>query len=437
MIDNNVKICTYFVNESIDGMYCVEQTIMKAVDEFEFYASVKEKNKHLQYDMKYRYYKMNKHELKKFTKELFTAVNSEGNFLMNVDADDLNIDLMNYYFSINYFRYGQSSLNNVALKKLNRLALEFDTMYSEIIYSIGDRLVEWSDQFNSSIVEHDRLFVNTDKIEKVTCFNVGQANMSYGYCSFRDDEPRAIFDLGERCWNKAYIKNQTSKINGNSVIIISHYDADHINAFKYLKNSAKNSLWILPEPTYAQNNTKTARNFLMFLNYANCIFLKNRDYRLKSFNCVDDIFKILNVEIVRGNCVKLDPNQSSNENARSLICHIENQKSMLLPADALYLEYQRNYTVDYLVVPHHCCNYNDHIQNVALNFDAELIVCSGSTRSYRHPNMTHLAKLVYSKNGKFDHVIFLQQRGCIYNGCSNQSYNILGFQNLLEYTVHL
>lgn len=90
----------------------------------------------------------------------------------------------------------------------------------------------------------------------------------------------------------------------------------------------------------------------------------------------------------------MDSYQSTDKNARCLICLVSNNdRSMLLPGDSLYAEFPKTFRVNYMMVPHHSCRYDTNIINLDLDCLEELIVCAGPHSGYHHPNSTHLRRL--------------------------------------------
>ena len=136
------------------------------------------------------------------------------------------------------------------------------------------------------------------------------------------------------------------------------------------------------------------------------------DYDATPFDPEKHIQKIRNISVYQGNAIKKDTNQSTDENARCLMCLVENNESMLLPGDCLYQEFPREFQVQYLAVPHHCCDYPNDIRNLTLSALKELVIFARPHRRYRHPNRTQLDRLLAVSQPqviylmKFDHFYF-------------------------------
>lgn len=248
-----------------------------------------------------------------------------------------------------------------------------------------------------------------DKISRIECLNVGQANCSLGFGDADNQNPLAIFDLGTRPKNPAFVKKKLGKATKKGVVVISHYDEDHINGVKYLNDEAADRVWIIPQKRL--NPTDAEGKLRDFINQDYCLELDDIDYDCKPFDPDEHIEDIGNIEIYRGNCKKKDPNQSTDENARGLICVVTKDKSMLLPGDCLYQEFPQKFAVDYMAVPHHSCCYRTEISKLATGVIKELIVFAGPHRGYKHPDMTQISKL-QSANCKV--VYLMKDKDCYF-----------------------
>ena len=245
-----------------------------------------------------------------------------------------------------------------------------------------------------------KLLFDNNPIDTIECLNVGQANCSLGFGRQDLKNPLVIFDLGVRPHTKnlKFVTDKLKKANASGIVVISHYDSDHIDGYVHLNNQALDRIWILPSKRL--NTTLTERNFLSCLNPEHCVFLPNIDYSKEPFQPSIHVLYIGNIEIYRGNCKvengrirTTDADQSTPENSRCLICLVKNKESILLPGDSLYREFPTHFSVDYMVVPHHSCHYTQKIINLNRDRLKQLIVCAGPDKGYQHPNMSHIDKL--------------------------------------------
>ena len=98
------------------------------------------------------------------------------------------------------------------------------------------------------------------------------------------------------------------------------------------------------------------------------------------------------------------------------MCYIAGNKTALLPADTLYAEFPCGFSVDYLVISHHCCEYRDTISSGTLDLTKieKVIIFAGGHKGYHQPNITHLNKLGFSKSDK--RIVYLLKRAIIFDG---------------------
>ena len=336
-------------------------------------------------------------------------------FPVNESLNEKNDFLSKHYF-INIRKYDENARD--AINELNRDADEYYVRYH-------DRF--WGDSRSSS----DEAIRNAELLEKadreigdgitvVECINVGQANFSIGYDA--GNNPKAVFDIGIPSKRNKFWKNKISGLSGDGIVVVSHYDADHIRGYNKLPEAVKERVWILPERRL--NPTPLERNLLAWLNESKIVFLRNIDYNKVKFNLKKHTVQIGNVNIFRGNEKKQDRNQSTDENARSLICQITGRKTALLPGDSLYGEFPCRFSADYLVVPHHCCAYLNNIPTGKLDLDRieKVIIFAGGHNGYHHPNISHLNGLGFSLNDK--RIIYLLKNAIVFDRKNRVNYKI-------------
>ena len=276
----------------------------------------------------------------------------------------------------------------------------------QLFLRISGRIL-WDIRQNNILAEAEARKRLTDEISVIECMNVGQANCSLGFDKPNQMNPLAIFDVGAA--GGRAVKKKLRQVTENGIVIISHYDRDHIAGCSHLSSDAKNRIWIIPEPRTSP--TEAESKFHDYLIQKNCVILEDIDYTQKPFVPRTDILKLRNISIYRGNCISIDDEQSTNENARSLICLVEKEKAALLPADCLYREFPTSFSVDYLLVPHHSCCYTQDIINIDHTKLKTLIVCAGPDRGYKHPDITHIGRL---GKGQCEVVYLMKHKECYF-----------------------
>lgn len=383
--------------------YIIERYIMRLKDELSFF-----KEHNISYYIQYDFFPMNqKHAqeffLKKFDQNGYTFRNSLFNSLESEFLDSFNQFLATHYFPVKNPHYSIEDLN-----ELNKAASKYIPEYNDQLsknfkiepiqkFFLKTSYVNKPSTFSNSLcVEGTPIQLNN--IVRVECINVGQGNFSVGYDE--SDAACAVFDIGVRRTSRKFATHTLMQLKDKGIVVISHYDADHISGYQFLNTATPNitgRTWILPEPRI--NPTAMERNLLALLKRSpnnHCLFLQNRDYTQKPFDALQDMATIANLHIYQGNCQKIDTNQSTEENARSLICLIKDKYSILLPGDSLYNDFPTNYAVDYLVIPHHCCEYDSNIINLDIKQLKKVIICAGPNKKHHHPNKTHTDKLCIS-----------------------------------------
>lgn len=255
-------------------------------------------------------------------------------------------------------------------------------------------------QNNPQAIKKARHLLSKD-ISYIECLNVGQANCSLGFGKTDKNDPLAIFDVGAA--GTSHVKTKMRKATEKGIIVISHYDSDHINGWTNLSNAALQRIWVLPEPR--PNPTSTEGRLLDAIAKENCIVRWNVDYTQQPFQRSSHVLELGNIAIYQGNCKKIDSDQSTDENARCLICLITGNQSMLLPGDCLYKEFPVSFSVDYMLVPHHSCCYTKDVTNINRQRLREIIVCAGPNLGYHHPDISHINRL----RGRQCSVIYLMK----------------------------
>lgn len=393
------NVISFRVREVDEDHFLVESYSMKLTDELAFFT-----------DSKVNYYIRYNSYIKR--KQNFLGYINRKCYDFDYLYQPNNVEELNAFLATHYFTHGAPK-NIEDINKLNELARDYIEGYNLSIYNDLDRNEGYRDVDNRLARARSLLRKGVTHIE---CVNVAQANFTVGYESNKN-KPVAIFDIGINSSvtkNRRYAENKLNQVDGNGVVIISHYDYDHVNGYRYLSDETPNRVWILPQRRLSP--TPAERNLLSLLKPSNCIFLKDVDYSRTSFDPALHILKIGNISIYQGNAKKTDSDQSTDENARSLICLLQRNKSILLPGDCLYEEFPTDFNVDYLVVPHHCCYYNKPIKHIDLPRLRELIIFAGPHRGYKHPDISHLNRL----NQSGCQVVYLMNHGNYYFDHKNE-----------------
>lgn len=395
MFDNRNKngeshmcnIMSYRVREYDKDNYVVESYSMKLEDEIKSYTQKETVHK---YYIRTHSYIRNKHNFKEYIRKKCVALEDSFDFDVNI-LDENRIDKINTFLATHYFVSNDKRDYLEEIKKLNQLAKQYITEYNEKLLS---SITETSD--NSKLIKNKLKIAKRylkNEIDRIECLNVGQANCSMGYHG-EDNQPLAIFDLGVRSGNRSrrYVENRLGQVDGRGIVVISHYDSDHIDGCRYLGEKAADRIWILPQKR--PNPTQYERMLFNFIKEENCIFLNDVKYTDIPYNDTLHSHIVGNLTIYQGNANKIDSCQSTSENARSLICVVEKEKSILLPGDSLYEEFPIEFDVDYLIVPHHSCYYDKAITNINLSKLKEIVVFAGPNKGYHHPDQTHIINLM-------------------------------------------
>lgn len=235
---------------------------------------------------------------------------------------------------------------------------------------------------------------------KLRLFNVGQAYMS---CLYFDKEPFIIFDLGKSRKCDSAIKllsNQLIDSKYKASIIISHFDSDHINMAKYLPNGNAKLQFYMPE--LLRSNDKYNPSIKMLLYKA---IINGERISFFSNNSLIKPLVLGPISFLQGSSKKRDINQSSDENSHGLISALSlNGKLAIIPGDVLYdglfTKLDKPYKHDYIVIPHHSCDYKSVINKSVIDISniKEAFAFCGPHSRYCHPNYTHFIQFSYPES---------------------------------------
>lgn len=225
----------------------------------------------------------------------------------------------------------------------------------------------------------------TLEVSLIRHYNVGQGNFSIGYPSEKDGTaPSVIFDMGftkeeehsPYSSSVAVIQN----LDNNGVVILSHYDLDHILGAIYAPEGPNGPFmrtWILP--TITSKNKRSARNLVLYLLW------KNPD---RVFFVPDGlpspgyVAQVGNIGLFQGNGSST-PERCSYENVRGLISLVKKDKTCLLPGDCITPCFPQIFShLDYFLIPHHGCS--SRTMNVSFAKEAQAMVFVGPN-GHHHP----------------------------------------------------
>ena len=386
------KVLSIHLQAQTDGRYLVEHNILEIEDALEaFEASA------CSGYIRYQTYLMTADHLREYLLEKCRLNDYE---YSAQEGDVPDEDAWNSFLFTHFFRTKTYDRGQALILRLNSLSQTYLHHYEQLRTTLPPFDIN-SNHHEDTGGTDPRILAQLAKnchnfISKIECMNIGHGNFSVGYNDAM--QPLAMFDIGMYSSSRDYSKLKVNSLDEHGISVISHYDYDHICGVRFLDGvpgkPTKKRLWILPE--LPKTPTITAKMLLDFLEEGkngNCIFLPDINYAQTPFDPNHHVLSIGNTDIYRGNEKAIDHNQSTSENARCLICLITgHQKKMLLPGDALYDDFPVQFSVDYLLIPHHGCRYHPSISAAKFDVNAlqRRIVCAGPPNKKKHPNITHL-----------------------------------------------
>lgn len=297
------------------------------------------------------------------------------------------------------------------------------------IESDASRLLEYrSNNYDSQSDNNENLpkdflslISNIDAVDsaRFRMYNVGQGNMSALFLNGSDD-PAYIFDLGCSRKCKSAIDLLSMKLKGKeSTIIISHFDNDHINMAQYLPLLGAKLTFIIPAfllPTDIYKPNVYMLIIKALFNGNNIIQVPNNSIKTPytTFNGL--------ITFLQGDSTKKDVNQSTDENSHGLICTInKNGKQVLVPGDVLYgdlfTKLNKPLQPDYVVIPHHSCEYKNKIPTFILDLSnlIESFTFCTQHRGFHHPNKTHFGQYMVN-NAKLIRLVRNDKQLIVFDG---------------------
>jgi len=231
-------------------------------------------------------------------------------------------------------------------------------------------------------------------------YNVGQANCS-ALIEYLDAEQReyrvvAVFDFGlqsKRARNHK-LDEMIGKIDEKTIMFVSHFHYDHINNL-FRNSDIKASHWVIPSLDPMKCKAYKVFQATLFI-----MALKHHSGKIHVFSTPCRVSRNLTIHQNRGRS-KDWYSRGNLTNAQSLVCVLNiNNKHVLIPGDALYEEFDAIHIglpFDYVLVPHHCCQYSDPANTKSSAKIREIIgentvgIVSCGVNSYGHANVSHLS----------------------------------------------
>ncbi|MCL2638444.1 MAG: MBL fold metallo-hydrolase [Oscillospiraceae bacterium] len=263
----------------------------------------------------------------------------------------------------------------------------------------------------------------------VKIYNVGQGNCVYieGKNSSTKNS-KFLFDVGystkpsewDDKYRVEYMRDRYFSHFEPDVIILSHWDLDHVMGVCLLDDDVFNKSWIAPNLNVFTTKTVGASRLAAYLHKKEKLLLVDADYVGKR------IFKDKSFELWHGN------GAANSQNNRGLIITLTtDEKTILLSGDCEYSFLPSSINIDnvaynYVVVPHHgakmkvpnCC---PSYYSSSGNTDKFAVVSYGKN-DYGHPSDKHMGdldsngyKIVETRN--YDYVKIRNFCDCGCNSC--------------------
>lgn len=376
------------------------QEFLKMIEAFDFVNFSNKTNGH-EHDA----FDNNKADLEKDNQ---TLLGLRDRLLYNFDGENQD-QIADIVDELNLLFYGYTLKNCGRLfEKDQRIINHVDACFRD---AFGDDY--WGDVVETPELPAD--YLRDDLNLSLRVYKVGQANCS-ALINKRDEDYDVIsvFDLGCDYNNRknAELADMVNKIDDNTTIIISHFDSDHFNYFPYI-NPNKTRRWIFPE-----DPPKGKKAYAVFQQLLSIVGGKSKTGTVYRYKTPYSLSNYLTIDQKTDR--SKDPYNSSLINANSIVSIINRTKKVLIPADALYLDFRNTVTAsapyDYILIPHHGCFYPSQSSciNRLIKNDTIGILCSGKNR-YGHASISHLSN--YPMVWCFTTAVFFYGRG---NGIPNR-----------------
>lgn len=286
-----------------------------------------------------------------------------------------------------YLEYNNDELSEEAIKKLEIYEINIDPLNNITIDKIHPYL---------------KLAFVPAKM-KVKVYNVGQANFVY----MKGGTGSVLFDVGmprdpsEGCGRTPSIDLQNKEVQKSmaairlirpKLVILSHWDLDHIKGVYLLEEGAFKNPWIAPEDDY--DKTLSAKRLVKYLDYNKMLYLISKADFAGKLVCGNEQYKLW-----KGDGVSRSANAKNNGGLILELNHSE--KSTILAGDCEYLSWPDQLSLKmnkYLVVPHHGAEMKfDGIQEPDEMEGRKAYISVGEDEAlhhYGHPAKVHVDKLI-------------------------------------------
>jgi hypothetical protein len=230
--------------------------------------------------------------------------------------------------------------------------------------------------------------------KEIRIYNVGQANCIY---LKNTANKRVLFDIGVSnkisditCPYEKKSLNALKHIQPN-LVILSHWDLDHILGVCYSSDRLFECHWIAPDLNALGPSTPvSAARLAKFLHWKRKLFLVGQ-----SFANIR-IYRNAGFELWMGKCKQGSLSKANNS---GLIITLYNGNSALLPGDCEYNMLPnaigiQSHFYEYIVVPHHCSKIDfPHTYLLPKWGKKCYAIVSVGDNTYGHPNSRHIREL--------------------------------------------
>lgn len=322
-------------------------------------------------------------------------------------------------FSASPFRFARNTIDFVLdgltkeeTNEINQLKQMCETLYSW--QGLSDIVLHNQEDIDNHISSFSGCPESNQKkpfVGSLKIYNVGQANCAY----IRNDNNlyTMMIDIGA---DKRFIRRKiihesdalaengkmierNYRYIGNThpkVIILTHWDMDHLLGVCLLDKESFQATWIAPD--VAENNRMALflKRLILYLYQSHSLLMIGKEFNGEKVWSNDFISIYKGITGIRGRSSK-----SKKNNDQGMIVTIKNE--IIFPGDCAYLAWPREldisrHTYQYLIVPHHGGEVGDIPDNLMKEDDLKRNKCAifsyGYLNQYNHPYPSHANKIV-------------------------------------------
>lgn len=250
-----------------------------------------------------------------------------------------------------------------------------------------------------------QVFDNARNKFRVKVYNVGQANCIY----IRNRKHRIFFDVGipKDSQNKSMdrkrpeVQRSMSDIQKSrpTMVILSHWDMDHIKGAFLLKDEAFQKYWITPQISSSSKPKKSAdmkfagsaERLAKYLSY------NSRLLRVPNDKNGTEICRGRKGILWKGDGVGRKITKNNNYGLLLELDDTGSGKRALFSGDCEYESWPvglLNKKIEKLIVPHHGSEMKtDKLKNIAPGYGEAIISVGEDGKGYKHPNGDHIQEL--------------------------------------------